>query len=174
MIGSATGACGPVVIETFAVLAVLLFLKHLAADGPLQSKYQLKHKGTLGHPGGLLHAGIHTGLTALCLVGWLLWAPVGFQASDGLVIAAILLAEFSIHYFTDFTKIKLDRHFGWSKVEVAPDGTASLRISSHAYFIIFLADQTVHSLTYVWILYAVGTWMGGPAAMLSACQWAAA
>ena len=156
------------------ILLALTASDALAGDGPLQNQYQLKHKGTFGHPGGLLHAGIHAGLTGVCLVAWLLWAPVGLHATDGLVIAAILLAEFSIHYFTDFTKVKLDRHFGWSKVEVAPDGTASLRISSHTYFIIFLADQTVHSLTYVWILYAVGTWMGGPAAMLSACQWVAA
>src|SRR5690606_10987786 len=43
------------------VLAALLILqaKHFVADFLLQTPYQFLNKGRYGHPGGLIHAGIH-------------------------------------------------------------------------------------------------------------------
>ena len=39
---------------------------------------------------------------------------------------------------------------------MAEDGAVTLEIHGSAYFVAFLADQTVHSLTYVAIVYLVG------------------
>ena len=41
-----------------ALLAVLVVLqiKHFICDYPLQTAYQLRNKGTYGHPGGIIHA----------------------------------------------------------------------------------------------------------------------
>ena len=45
----------------FLLLAALALLqaKHFLFDFVFQTPYQLKNKGTYGHPGGLLHAGLH-------------------------------------------------------------------------------------------------------------------
>ena len=49
-------------ILTLAAVAVLM-AKHAVADFYLQTPYQFLNKGTYGHPGGFLHAGIHAALT---------------------------------------------------------------------------------------------------------------
>jgi hypothetical protein len=42
--------------------------KHAVADFYLQTAYQYSNKGKYGHPGGIIHAGIHAALTPLvCL-----------------------------------------------------------------------------------------------------------
>ncbi len=51
-------------ILVLAAVAVLMF-KHMVADFYLQTPYQYLNKGTYGHPGGFLHAGIHVALTPL-------------------------------------------------------------------------------------------------------------
>jgi len=59
-----------------AVLLLLaLTVKHFIVDFPLQAHpYQYKNKGTYGHPGGLLHSGLH-------LVGTLLFLLPFFHSS---------------------------------------------------------------------------------------------
>ena len=53
----------------FFLLLIALLTKHLIVDFPLQAfPYQYKNKGTYGHPGGLLHAGLHLLGTFLVLV----------------------------------------------------------------------------------------------------------
>ena len=52
------------VLLALAAVAVLMF-KHAVADFYLQTPYQFLNKGTYGHPGGFIHAGIHTALTPL-------------------------------------------------------------------------------------------------------------
>lgn len=163
-------ACGPAVIHAFMVLAVLLFVKHLVADGPLQTRFQLANKGRFLHPGGLLHAGIHAGLTGACLLVWLWMTPLALDGRALTGISALLLVEFVVHYAADFAKVRLDRQFCWSSVEQGEGGTATLRITSSFYFFSFLADQTIHSLTYVWIIYAVSDLLLGPAEFASLCS----
>lgn len=41
------------------LMIALLFTKHFIIDFPLQTKYQWSNKGIYGHPGGILHAGLH-------------------------------------------------------------------------------------------------------------------
>ena len=165
-----TVVCDLAVMEPFAVLAGLLFLKHLAADGPLQSPYQVANKGKFLHPGGLLHAGIHAGLSGLCLFGWAAWVPVTVGSQVALAIGLLLLFEFSIHYATDFAKVRLENHRGWLLVERTGDGAVSFRITSPTYFISFLTDQTIHSLTYIAMIYGAGILLLGPVGMPDLCM----
>ena len=138
------------------VLAALLFVKHLFADGPLQTRYQLRYKGDFLHPGGLLHAFIHVALSVLCLVIWAASYDVAVTRAAMLLLVAIVVFEFVTHYMADWLKVQADRRYKWSTVKVGPDGQVTLVIQSSAYFVAFLADQTVHSLTYVVIVYLVG------------------
>ena len=91
---------------TAAVLAVMLYLeiKHFVCDYPLQTHYQLVNKGTYGHPGGILHSGIHALFT---IPAFLLITP-----SLGVVIG-IIVGEFLIHYHVDWAKQQIMAHTGW-------------------------------------------------------------
>jgi hypothetical protein len=106
----------------------LLFVKHFVVDFPLQKPYQWMNKGTYGHPGGLLHAGLHgLGTFAVflpALVDWH-WA----------VYCGII--DLFVHYHVDWLKMNLNKHYGW-------------RADTHEQFWVLLgADQLAHALTYV-------------------------
>lgn len=142
-------------IASLMVLAAMLFVKHLIADGPLQTRYQVANKGRFLHPGGLLHAGTHAALTALCLAIWAGASGVDASAAAPL-FAGVVGLEFVVHYLVDWTKCQTERRFDWSARATDPSGRPVLQIYSPMYFIAFLADQTAHSLTYVGIVYLVG------------------
>ncbi|MEW9834709.1 DUF3307 domain-containing protein [Mesorhizobium marinum] len=110
-------------------LFALLLVKHCLGDFVLQTKWQVHEKGIYGAPGGLVHSAIHVAgtLVALLLV----------QASFP-VIAAVLIAEFVVHYHIDWGKEKVVRYFGWR------DGS---RFWNAIGF-----DQLLHGLTYVAIV----------------------
>ncbi|MCB1359678.1 MAG: DUF3307 domain-containing protein [Rhodobacteraceae bacterium] len=115
-------------------LLVALQVKHLLADYVLQGPYMFRNKGRYGHPGGLLHAGLHALLTAaiLLLAGGLAWVSVG--------IAAV---ELLIHYHVDWAKERIGQRL---KLTPATRGFWSL----HG------LDQLVHHLTYVAIAWVSG------------------
>ncbi len=113
-------------------LAVLQ-VKHFLADFMLQSTYQFRTKGIYGHPGGFIHSGLHIAGTTPALLLYSL-RPAG--------IAAILIAEFAVHYHTDWLKAKIDRTYHWG-------------YSDQRYWMLFGADQLVHQLTYLAILYVL-------------------
>ncbi len=118
----------------YAIILGFTFLsvKHTIADFFLQTPYQYLNKGTYGHPGGLLHSGIHV---ALSVPVFLLLAP-----SSALFGAAILAGEFVVHYHTDWLKEQANKRNGWQ-----PDGPAFWRA--------FGVDQLAHMLTYIAIVY---------------------
>jgi hypothetical protein len=116
-----------------AAVAVLM-IKHAAADFYLQTPYQYLHKGIYGHPGGLLHAGIHVALTPLV---YLVLVPGSL-----LVAGAIALGEFIAHYHIDWLKERIVRR---------NDLTAQDPGFWHA----LGTDQLVHGLTYVVIVAAL-------------------
>ncbi len=122
----------------FLVLAAIavLMAKHALADFYLQTPYQYLNKGIYGHPGGLLHAGIHVALTPLV---YLLLAPVSL-----LVAAAIALGEFTVHYHIDWLKERATHRNGFTTQD--PGFWHALGI-----------DQLLHGLTYVAIV-AVLIW----------------
>ena len=110
----------------------LLFLKHLICDFYLQRPYQYLNKGKYGHPGGLLHAAIHTVGSLICCIYFMnLW-----------LLAIVLLGEFVIHYHTDWAKVNICKHFNW-KMD-----------NSEQYWWMLGVDQTIHSLTYLVMFYA--------------------
>ena len=124
-------------IEPRAALALtamaILLAKHCVCDFMIQGRYQLDNKHKYGHPGGLLHAGLHIlgTLPALVLTG-----PTPVTAG------AVLAGEFVAHYHIDWAKDQLLRRTGW----VYTDGR---------YWSVFGLDQLAHGLVYVgmvWVL----------------------
>ncbi len=112
-----------------ALLAVLvvLQLKHFICDYPLQTRYELRNKGTYGHPGGILHAATHAVGTA---VSFLVVTPTVALG------AGLLLADFLIHYHVDWSKEQMIRRLGLTS---ADDG----------FWWAIGADQLAHHLTYL-------------------------
>ena len=119
-----------IVLLALAAVAVLM-LKHAVADFYLQTTYQYLNKGRYGHPGGFIHAGIHTALTPLV---YLVLLPGSL-----LMVGAIALGEFLLHYHIDWLKEQITRRNGW---------TAQDRGFWHA----LGTDQLVHGLTYLAIV----------------------
>jgi hypothetical protein len=105
-----------------------LACKHAIADFFLQTKYQWSNKGRYGHPGGLLHAGIHLVLSLPILA--ILPPP---SLAYGL---AVLAAEFGVHYHCDWIKEKVVKTNSWT-------------FQNDAYWRAMGVDQLVHGLTYV-------------------------
>ena len=110
--------------------AVLFELKHFICDFVLQTAYQYRNKGTYGHPGGLLHAGLH--------MAGSLPAILVLNTATGLA-AAILLAEFFVHYHLDWSKEQINKRY-------------ALDFANSVYWSVFGADQLMHQLTYAIIL----------------------
>lgn len=112
-------------------LLMLLFMKHFIVDFPLQAHpYQYKNKGTYGHPGGILHSGLHAVGTLICLVFFApLQLAVILSVTDGL-----------IHYHIDWAKMNLNKKFGYGP-------------TTHEEFWVLLGlDQLLHALTYIGIV----------------------
>ena len=110
-------------------VAFLLFTKHFIIDFPLQGEYQWSNKGTYGHPGGVLHSGLH----ALGTFASLYW----YAPNQALLFA---IGDMFIHYHVDWAKMNLNELFEWK-----PD--------THKEFWILLGfDQYLHALTYLAVL----------------------
>lgn len=118
--------------ETALLLAALLALqvKHFLADFVLQSTYQFRTKGIYGHAGGFIHSGLHIAGTIPALL---------ILNASPKAIAIILVAEFVVHYHTDWLKARIDRRYHWG-------------YGDQRYWMLFGADQLVHQLTYLAIL----------------------
>ena len=113
-----------------AAVAVLM-VKHALADFYLQTPYQYLHKGTYGHPGGLLHSTIHVALTPFV---YLVLVP-----GSPLLAGTIALGEFLVHYHVDWLKEQILRR---------NELTAQTPGLWHA----IGADQLIHGLTYLVIV----------------------
>lgn len=120
-------------MEYTLFLLVCLFTKHFAVDFPLQTPYQLMNKGIYGHPGGILHAGLHGWLTYIVLLFFTTWP-----------MAVILgLADMFIHYHIDWAKVKINKKMAW-------------KADQHPQFWTLLGfDQYLHALTYILITWVV-------------------
>lgn len=115
------------------VLGILLLfqLKHLVADFLLQNTYILQHRGSYGHPGGLLHTGIH-------LVGSVL--ILALAGTPGWLFAALIVVEGLVHYHTDWLK---DNYTRWR----------GLTTADPLYWFVLGFDQAVHQATYVGVVW---------------------
>lgn len=119
---------------TILIVGLLLAAKHFVADGPLQVPYQYLNKGKFGHPGGLIHAGIHGLLTMLVLAAF---TSASFW---------IALAEAVAHYLIDYCKTRYSSPTWQTRDE------AGLHIKSEWYFYALVLDQSAHFACYVVIL----------------------
>jgi len=119
-----------IAILSLAAVGVLM-LKHAVADFYLQTPYQYLNKGTYGHPGGFIHAGIHAVLTPFV---YLVLVP-----SSLLLILGITLAEFVVHYHVDWLKEQVTYRNGWTARDPA-------------FWYALGTDQLVHGLTYLVIV----------------------
>lgn len=114
-----------------AVLAALQ-VKHFLFDFVLQRPYEFfRNKGIYGHPGGIVHAGLH----AIGTIPALLIMPPTFAIG-----AAIVVVEFLVHYHIDWGKEQIDRRWKTSEAN---------------HFLLLGLDQLAHQMTYVAILAAL-------------------
>jgi hypothetical protein len=113
-------------------IALLLLLaafqmKHFLGDYVFQSPYILAHRRIWGHPGGLLHAGVHVALTLpILLVAGVPW---------GLTLL-ILTGEFLFHYHLDWAKDRLNHAKGWTPADTP-------------FWWLVGIDQMLHQLSYL-------------------------
>jgi hypothetical protein len=80
----------------FEFIILGLLIKHFIIDFPFQTPFMYLNKGTYGHPGGLVHAGLHGMWTqmvlAICGVPFILSIILG-------------LLDFAAHYHIDWAKV---------------------------------------------------------------------
>jgi hypothetical protein len=113
-------------------LLTLLFVKHFICDFPLQAHpYQYLNKGTYGHPGGILHAGIHMAGTLLAM-----WCTTGWLSLS----LSVALVDGLIHYHIDWAKMNIGK-----KYDLKPT-------NSEGFWILLGLDQLLHALTYIGIV----------------------
>lgn len=111
-----------------ALVAIFILLfKHLVFDFFLQTAYQYKNKGIYGHPGGILHAGLHAFGTSFLFL----------YVYPGAATAAMILAgEFVVHYHIDWTKEQILKRF-------------RLKTDDAEFWWALGVDQFLHGATYV-------------------------
>lgn len=117
---------------TTAAMLACMQLKHFVADYVLQPAWILRGKGNFRLIGGYVHAGGH----AVGTVPALMLAGAGLAR-----VAALVLAEFVVHYLIDYGKALLSRRC---------DGDATTRV----YWAMHGADQLMHQLTYAALILA--------------------
>jgi uncharacterized protein DUF3307 len=114
-----------------ALVGILILLfKHLVFDFFLQTSYQYRNKGIYGHPGGILHAGLH----ALGTAPVFLWI-----APSKALAAAIMVGEFVVHYHLDWTKDQVNKRL-------------KLTADDARFWWTLGVDQFLHDATYVAIV----------------------
>jgi hypothetical protein len=118
--------------EQVLLILLLLFFKHFVVDFPLQAfPYQYKNKGTYGHPGGLIHSGLHAWATYLILFLFFDW-PIAIMLG---------ILDGFIHYHIDWAKMNLNKKLGYGP-------------TTHEQFWVLLGlDQFLHALTYILIVF---------------------
>lgn len=122
------------------VLIALLLTKHLIIDYPLQPKWMYANKGTWGHPGGIVHALLHGGVTYIILGFWDGWQPINI-----LFFLILSLAEAVIHYVVDWGKMNIGAAMNWKPT------------NAEAFWWLLGLDQWLHNMCYVIIVALVTT-----------------
>lgn len=126
-------------IDTITVLVILLGLqaKHFLFDFAFQSDWQVRNKGHYGHPGGLVHSGLHAAGTLVVMSLAAIFGSITIIAA-----LALAAADFLIHYHIDWIKAQLSR-----RLQLTPD--------RHGFWIALGADQAAHQITYVALMAAL-------------------
>jgi hypothetical protein len=98
----------------------------------MQGPYQYLNKGTYGHMGGILHAGLHGVFTTLLLLVFV---------DNALISILCGLFDAFIHYHIDWAKVQLNSKYGYKADK------------DSEFWILLGLDQYLHSLTYIAIVY---------------------
>jgi len=109
-------------------LLILFFIKHFLVDFVCQTEYQWKNKGTLFHPGGLIHSGLHGLATYVILMGFVA-NPIPLALLDSVT-----------HYTIDYTKTNLNKILG-------------IGAESQTFWVLVGLDQLLHYLVYIYIIF---------------------
>lgn len=135
------------------LLLVLLAVKHLVCDGPLQSAAMVRNKGIFLNWTGMLHSIYHAmGTFFMVLIATAVFAQDGFQ--NLLALASILaLLDLLIHYTVDYTKVNVGDKHGWSRLHTLPEGTTGVLVTNVRFWWAFVADQCAHFATYALLAY---------------------
>ena len=115
-------------LTVFSLLAAF-GIKHFIADYLLQFPYMLNEKGIYGATGGIHHSLVHASFTFLILV---------FFCNNAHIIIALSVLDFVLHYHIDWSKQQLNR--GLTPVD-------------RMFWVWMGADQALHYLTYIGIIY---------------------
>lgn len=110
------------------LLFTALFTKHLIFDFICQGPYQYLNKGTYGHPGGLLHAGLQAAGTVVSLMF--------FPQLSFTTVVVVAVAEFVIHYHIDWAKMNLNKVWNLQPT------------NSEQFWWLLGFDQYLHYMTY--------------------------
>lgn len=127
------------------VLYSLFLVKHFICDFPLQAfPFMYNNKGDYGHPGGLLHAGIHGAGTLLIVMGGLLWLQGienTFTFLNINIMCTLALTDMLVHYHIDWAKMRINKAMEWTPT------------NSEKFWVLMGFDQLLHNLTYVGLIY---------------------
>lgn len=118
-------------------LIALLLAKHWLADFPWQSQWMVVNKGNPRSSALFVHAAVHVACSAVVLLA----ASVPACASQ---VALVLLMEFCAHTVIDFVKAHKRLGGRW-------------RIDQPRFWTILGLDQLAHHLTYVMMVWLLGT-----------------
>lgn len=111
-------------------LLFFLFTKHFIVDFPLQGPFQWKNKGTYGHPGGVLHAGLHGLGTLLSFL---------FAGSSIMLAVMAAIIDAVAHYHIDWVKMNVNAYYGF-KSDTHPE-----------FWWLLGLDQYMHTMTYLFL-----------------------
>lgn len=118
--------------EAAFVLLVLLFVKHFIVDFVLQTDEQIRSKGIYLEWPGIVHSLQH-GLGTFV---------VFFIFLDPLTSLLVAVIDAIFHYHIDWAKININKHNNYTPVD-------------KKFWVWLGADQLAHSLTYIWLIWAL-------------------
>lgn len=127
---------------TYVVLLILLIVKHVICDGPLQTSWQALNKGFYGHAGGLAHAGLHACGTFIAFL------MVARSAADAGIGALAAILDFVLHYHIDWLKERASKALGLAVNESTP-GKLRIVVTDPRWFQALVIDQALHMTGYV-------------------------
>lgn len=122
-------------VEVIIALLALLQIKHWYIDFVDQTMEEVHSKGIYGDYHGIMHS-LKQG------VGTLIALLIVFGLSDVIFCLIIAFADFVIHYHTDWAKINLNKRYNYT-------------IENPKFWMWLGADQLVHQLTYIGILWVI-------------------
>lgn len=116
------------------VLLILFITKHFAIDFLCQTEYQWSNKHIWGHPGGIIHAGLHMLGTSVILL------TTPYLTYDMAIVLG--MCDGIIHYHIDYLKMNINIRTKWTP-------------NTPQFWWLTGLDQFLHYLTYCGITWYI-------------------